>query len=95
MKRFFIWMAPMFTYGVLRESHSPIYKHNILYQCNEPKKSNIYINSFMNGLYYTSPFGLQKLYHLYKRMQERATNTITYSDYYKEWSYNYNMNVFF
>jgi hypothetical protein len=82
----------MFTYGVLRESYSPIYK-NTLYQYD--KKSNIYINSFMNGLYYTSPFGLLKLYHLYKRIRERSTRTITYSDYYKEWSYHYNMNVFF
>jgi hypothetical protein len=78
----------MFTLGASREYRSPIYKSPDYIPSNMK-----YINTFMNGLYYASPFGLKKIYHLYKRFQEYKTRTKQYGEIYKEWSYNYNMNV--
>jgi len=96
MKRSLLWFLPMFTYGCLREYNSSLY---IKVYPNDsdhyPKTKHLVNNSIMNGVYYMSPAGLWKLYHLYQRIKDYKTKTKYDINIYKEWSYNYNMNIFF
>jgi len=94
MKLFTAWAVPMFGFGVLRESRSP--KYDTIYPDNSgkyPEQQQWVRNSFMNGVYYASPFGLLKLYHLGKRVHERATGFYHDDTIYTELSYNTNLNV--
>lgn len=96
MKQLLYWIVPMFSYGALREYKSPYYKKVFPgYSTNEPQQNQLNINMFMNGIYYASPCGLYKLYHLYKRMDAYKNKVHVKSDIYTEWSYNVNRNVLF
>lgn len=78
-----LWGIGMFSFGFIREWNSMIYKNR------KENYSTRIMFSYLNGVYYTSPFGLVKLFHTYQRFNNDNNNNNNNSIYYEILGTNY------
>jgi hypothetical protein len=87
--RFVYWMVPMYSYGFYRGIQSEykppmdLMTHKIMY-------------STINGVYYTSPWGILKLCHLMNRIEISMFKKNSHKDYPSSYEelFSINKNVF-